>query len=299
MKNAFGQARLAARVQHTFGVAEDPNLKVGINGFGRRGRLLCRAIRETDGIDLVAVNDPYIDAAYMAHMVQHDAVHGSYIDSVAEDAGQLVLDGRPISVTSHADPAAINWSAAGARYVVDCSGQFETARKISGHQRGGAQRVVVAGPCAGAPCFMMGVNHTRYANEAVVAAGSAAAQCLALLLKAVDAAVDLEFATASVVYASRSRELEQIAAGPAGEASADWRSGRPGGLDTIPAHSDAAEVVCEVLPSLAGRVRSSAFRVPAEESASAIDTTILLRSPAELRAVRAAIRDVRARTQHR
>ena len=161
INSAIGQARLAVRVRSMLGVEEDPNLKVGINGFGRIGRLVCKMIQETAGIDVVAINDPYIDADYMAYMLLHGSsnVAGPYCGDVLAENGQLLLDGRPGTVYAQREPEKTNWVAAGARYVIDCSGLHDTLRKASGHLKGGAHKVLVAAPCAHAPTFVMGANH--------------------------------------------------------------------------------------------------------------------------------------------
>ena len=290
LSSAMGQARLAARVRGMLGVEEDPNLKVGLNGFGRRGRLLCRAIREASGIDLVAINDPYIDVDYMAHMLQHDRVRGPYRGSVVADSGGLLLDGKPVTVTAHVDPGDINWFKAGARYVVECSGAFETQRTASAHLRGGAVRVVVAAPCRDAPTYVMGVNHLRYADEPCVSAGSAPTHCLALLAKAVDDAFGIDVACANVLLAQQPAQLEQVTPGPSGVGCDGWRSGRGGGVDIVPSASDAVDATRLLLPELADRLHGAAYRVPAPGGVSLIDLTVSLRQPAELREIMRAMR---------
>ena len=289
LNTALGQARLAVRVRNMLGVEEDPNVKVGINGFGRMGRLIAHAIQETEGLDLVAINDPYIDPEYMAYMLDHDPTHGKFRGSVEADPAGLLIDGRPIAVTTHKNPADINWIAAGARFVVEASGHFDTAKKAAAHFKGGAQRVVVAAPCGEVPQFIMGANHLSYRNEPLISAGSAATHCLALLARAVHEAAGIAQGCVSVLHASRPHELEHIAAGPAGEGSNDWRSGK--GHDVIPSASEAARVLGAVLPQLQGKVQGASFRVPAPGCVSCIDFTVDLERPCELSELRQRLRD--------
>ena len=296
LNTAVGQARLAARVRNMLGVDEDPNVKVGINGFGRLGRLLAHAIRETDGVDLVAINDPYIDIEYMAYMLQHDGAHGPYRGSVAAEPSEdgtvrLVLDGRPVTVTQAKEPSEINWVESGARYVIEASGYFDSPKKASGHLRSGAYRVVVAAPCGDAPQFVVGLNHLQYRDQQIVSAGSPAAHAAALLARAVDEAAGVKTACLSVLQASKPHELEQIGAGPAGPSSLDWRSGRGGGNDVIPSASDAALAVGVLLPHLKTKVHGAGFRVPASSGVSVVDLTAELSSAIEWDALRRRLRE--------
>jgi glyceraldehyde 3-phosphate dehydrogenase len=298
LNTAIGQARLAARVRGMLGIQEDPNVKVGINGFGTMGRLIAHAIRETEGVDLVAINDPYIDAEYMAYMLEHDSVHGPYKGTVVPDSGDLMVDGRPVTVTSIKDPSQINWVAAGARYVVEASGHFDTPKRAAAHLLGGAHRVVVAAACGDAPQFVVGANHQGYNNEPLVSAGSAAAHCLALLARALDESVGLTQGCACVLLASRPQQLEQVAAGPSGEKSLDWRSGRGEGVDVIPAATAAATETCALLPQLRGKLcGATAFRVPAPGGVSVVDFSVELAAPVALAQLKQKLRDVAASPQ--
>ena len=188
LNTAIGEARLASRVRNMLGVKEDPNVKVGINGFGVMGRLVCKACQEIEGIDVVAINDPYVDVEYMAYQLQHPglatgACGGPYQGEIVAENEQLMLDGRPVTVMSEPEPDKIEWVSTGAKYVVDCTGAFNTMRKASGHFKGGAQKVIVAGACGEAPQYVMGANHKTYKNETLVSAGTPANHCLALLVK--------------------------------------------------------------------------------------------------------------------
>lgn len=292
LNTALGQARLAVRVRSMLGLAEDPNIKVGINGFGRLGRLIAHAIRETEGVDIVAINDPYIDAEYMAYMLDHDPTHGKYRGTVVADNGGLLLDGRPIEVTAHKEPGEINWVASGARYVIEASGCFDTPKKASAHLKGGAARVVVCAPCADVPQFVVGANHLRYNNEPLVSAGSAASHCLAILCRAVHEASGILQAGVSVIYASKPQELEHVLpVGPAGEKSGDWRSGRGDGIDIIPSSSQAARQLEVLLPHLKGRVHGNCWRVPAPGAVSCVDLSVQLERPTAFAELKQRLRD--------
>ena len=272
--------------------SEDPNIKVGINGFGRLGRLIAHAIRETEGVDIVAINDPYIDAEYMAYMLDHDPTHGKYRGTVVADNGGLLLDGRPIEVTAHKEPGEINWVASGARYVIEASGCFDTPKKASAHLKGGAARVVVCAPCADVPQFVVGANHLRYNNEPLVSAGSAASHCLAILCRAVHEASGILQAGVSVIYASKPQELEHVLpVGPAGEKSGDWRSGRGDGIDIIPSSSQAARQLEVLLPHLKGRVHGNCWRVPAPGAVSCVDLSVQLERPTAFAELKQRLRD--------
>lgn len=297
LNSAIGQAKLASRVRSMLGVEEDPNVKVGINGFGRLGRMVCKIVQETAGIDVVAINDPHIDAEYMAYMLLHGKSNlaGPYSGEVLVENGQLMLDGRPVSVMAERSCNEINWVSAGAKYVVECSGHFDTLKKARGHLTGGAKRIVVAAPCVDAPTFVMGANHKAYNNEEVISGGSAAMHCLALLCRVVheaEATGGIEHASASVMHASEPLELEQVLAGPSGAKAADWRSGRGEGIDIVPAASEAAQIVGKLLPDLEGRVHGSCYRLPAPTGgASVLDLTVKLRRPCEMDALLRAVRD--------
>jgi glyceraldehyde 3-phosphate dehydrogenase len=310
LNTAIGEARLASRVRNMLGVKEDPNVKVGINGFGVMGRLVCKACQEIEGIDVVAINDPYVDVEYMAYQLQHPGLAtgawaaGPYQGEIVAENEQLMLDGRPVTVMSEPEPDKIEWVSTGAKYVVDCTGAFNTMRKASGHFKGGAQKVIVAGACGEAPQYVMGANHKTYKNETLVSAGTPANHCLALLVKAIDEAAaasssdgggGIEHCCATILHASRKLELEKVDAGPSGKGSADWRSGRGEGIDVIPTVSEAAEMLPRLLPTLAGKVSGMCFRVPAGcESArvSCVDLTVSLNEPGmELGKLRNALRD--------
>lgn len=297
LKTAMGQARLSVRVRKMLGVEEDPNLKVGINGFGRLGRMLATVLVEAEGIDLVAINDPFVDPEYMAYMLQQDgAPNGFHTSAEGDDKlGQLRLDGKPITVFSSKDPSKIDWFSAGAVYIIEASGRFTSAASAAGHLEGGAQHVVVAAPLEDCPQLLVGVNHEAYAGETVISAGSACAHALAYLLTVLEDACGeggIAHACASVLQASSDIELEQVAPGPQGANSSDWRSSMRGNLDTIPRALDALADVRAILPTMATRLGGSSFRVPSpvRPGASCIDLTLMLDRPTELARLRTAMR---------
>lgn len=288
MKTAIGQATLSARVRHMLGVEEDPNVKVGINGFGKLGRLLACAIREIDGIDLVAINDPYLEADYMAYMLQHDSAPGGYLGTAEAVEDELMLDGRPCCLFAERESSKIPWHSSGATFVVEASGRCSSVVAAQAHLKGGAQHVVVAAPCDDCPQLVVGINETTYSGQSVVSGASAAAHCLALLLKVVNDAFGVEQASASVLQACSKQQLEEVVAGPSGKGHADWRSGRGEGLDIIPTQAEPIAAVRAILPSLARRIGGAGFRLPAEGSASVVDLTVELRKQASMETIRGA-----------
>jgi glyceraldehyde 3-phosphate dehydrogenase len=291
LQEAAGHAKTSARVRKILGIQEDPNLKVGINGFGRLGRLVARAIMETDGVDLIAINDPYVDAEYMAYMLQHDEVHGPCRHTVeAPDRHTLIINGRQVTLMNTREPSKVDWRSGGARYIIEASGRFTSAKAARDHLYGGAEHVIIAAACTDVPQLLAGVNQTHYKGEAIVSCGSAAAHCLALFIKVVEDAFGIALASASVLQVCSTQELQQVCAGPAGENGLDWRSSTGGSKDVIPTVAEAVGAVRSMLPDLADNLFGAAFRVPAMDgSASVIDLTVELKTGADLEQIRAAV----------
>ena len=294
LQTAMGQARLSVRIRNMLGVEEDPNIKVGINGFGRLGRMLACALHEADGIDLVAINDPFVDAEYMAYMLEHDSAPNGFRGTAKGDAnnGVLLLDGRPVTVFSCKDPATIEWFSTGALYVIEASGHFTSGASAAGHREGGTQHIIMAAPCTDCVELVAGVNHERYAGEAIVSAGSPCTQCLAYLLMVLEGACEIAHASVNVLQACSAVELEHVSPGPSGAQSSDWRSSMQGSVDIIPTAVSAISSVRQILPKLASRLGGAGFRVPAatRPGASCVDMTLLLRGPTGLSHIRSAMR---------
>ncbi|KAF9371624.1 Glyceraldehyde-3-phosphate dehydrogenase 2 [Podila verticillata] len=230
------------------------SVKVGINGFGRIGRLVLRAALANKNVQVVAINDPFIDLAYMVYMFKYDSTHGRYKGHVEAKDGALFVDGAKITVYNSMKPEEIQWGAAGADYVVESTGVFTTIEKASLHLQGGAKKVVISAPSADAPMFVCGVNLDAYKPEMKVVSNASCTQ------KTVD--------------------------GPSGK---DWRGGRGAGANIIPSSTGAAKAVGKVIPSLNGKLTGMAFRVPTPD-VSVVDLTARLEKPATYEQIKAVIK---------
>ena len=242
-------------------------IKIGINGFGRIGRVAFRAAMERDDVQVVAVND-LLELGHLAYLLKHDSVHGPFRHEVAVKDNFLVVDGRPVRATAVKEPAASAWGDAGVDVVIESTGVFLTREKCQGHLQAGARRVIVSAPTKDdTPVFVYGVNSDRYAGETIVSAASCTTNCLAPLAKVVDDAFGLKRGLMTTVHATTA--TQKTVDGVSGK---DWRFGR-GILDNIiPASTGAAEAVTKVLPSLKGRLTGMSFRVPVPD-VSVVDLT--------------------------
>merc|ERR1711953_313298 len=247
-------------------------LKVGINGFGRIGRLVCRAAFEHPDIEVVAVNDPFIDLEYMVYMFKYDSTHGRFKGTVSHGDGQLVINGKSITVSMCRDPADIKWADAGAEYVVESSGVFTTLEKAGKHMEGGAKKVIISAPSADAPMFVMGVNETKYDKSTltVVSNASCTTNCLAPLANIINKEFGIEEGLMTTVHATTA--TQKTVDGPSGK---DWRGGRGAAQNIIPSSTGAAKAVGKVIPELNGKLTGMAFRVPTPD-VSVVDLTVRL-----------------------
>jgi len=243
---------------------------IGINGFGRIGRLVLRAALKK-GAKVVAVNDPFISLDYMVYMFKYDSTHGQYKGSVEEANGKLVIDGQEIAVFNERDPAAIPWASAGATYVVESTGVFTTVEKASAHHTGGAEKVVISAPSADAPMFVMGVNENSYSPDMkVVSNASCTTNCLAPVAKVIHDNYTIVEGLMTTVHALTA--TQKSVDGPSGK---DWRGGRGAGQNIIPSSTGAAKAVGKVIPELNGKLTGMAFRVPTPD-VSVVDLTVRL-----------------------
>lgn len=260
--------------------------KVGINGFGRIGRLVLRIATSRDDIDVVAVNDPFIDAKYMAYMFKYDSTHGVFKGSLRVlDDTTLEINGKQIKVCSKRDPSEIPWGEYGAEYVVESSGVFTTVEKASAHKRGGAKKVVISAPSADAPMFVVGVNESTYKPSMdVVSNASCTTNCLAPLAKVVHEEFGILEGLMTTVHATTA--TQKTVDGPSMK---DWRGGRGAGQNIIPSSTGAAKAVGKVLPALNGKLTGMAFRVPTP-NVSVVDLTCRLEKSASYEDVKAAIK---------
>jgi len=260
-------------------------VNIGINGFGRIGRLVCRASIARDDVNVVAINDPFIDLDYMVYMFKYDSTHGVFKGEVSAQDGKLVINGKAISVFNNRDPAEIQWGSAGAEYVVESTGVFTTIDKASAHLKGGAKHVIISAPSADAPMFVVGVNEEKYESSMkVVSNASCTTNCLAPLAKVVNDTFGIEEGLMTTVHAFTA--TQKTVDGPSGKA---WRDGRGAGQNIIPASTGAAKAVGKVIPELNGKLTGMAFRVPTP-NVSVVDLTCRLQKPASMEEINAAIK---------
>lgn len=259
--------------------------KVGINGFGRIGRLVMRVALEK-GVDVVSVNDPFINLEYMVYMFKYDSTHGRYKGTVSHDGKKLIVDGHHISVHQCRDPKEIPWGADGAEYVVESTGCFTSIEKANAHISGGAKKVVVSAPSPDAPMFVMGVNQEKYdpSTMNIISNASCTTNCLAPLAKVINDNFTIIEALMTTVHAFTA--TQKTVDGPS---SKDWRGGRTAGTNIIPSSTGAAKAVGKVIPALNGKLTGMAFRVPVPD-VSVVDLTCRLEKAASYDAIKAAVK---------
>jgi glyceraldehyde 3-phosphate dehydrogenase len=259
-------------------------IKIGINGFGRIGRVVFRAACARSDIEVVGIND-LLDAEYMAYMLKYDSTHGQFKGTVDVQDGQLVVNGKTIRVTAERDPAALAWDAIQAEVVVEATGLFltdETARK---HITAGAKKVVLSAPSKDdTPMFVMGVNHDTYAGQEVVSNASCTTNCLAPLAKVLNDYFVIVDGLMTTVHATTA--TQKTVDGPSAK---DWRGGRGASQNIIPSSTGAAKAVGKVIPELNGKLTGMAFRVPTAD-VSVVDLTVNLAKPATYEQICAAMK---------
>ena len=261
-------------------------IKVGINGFGRIGRLVFRASIERDNLEVVAINDPFIDLEYMVYMLKYDSVHGKFNGEVSVKGDKLVVNGKEITVFQCMNPEEIAWGEAGVEYVVESTGVFTTIDKASAHFKGGAKKVVISAPSADAPMFVMGVNHKEYkADMNVVSNASCTTNCLAPLSKVINDKFGIVEGLMTTVHATTA--TQKTVDGPSKK---DWRGGRAAAANIIPSPTGAAKAVGKVIPQLNGKLTGMAFRVPTP-NVSVVDLTCRLEKPATYEEIKAAVKE--------
>jgi len=260
-------------------------IKIGINGFGRIGRIVFRAAQHRDDIEVVGIND-LIDVEYMAYMLKYDSTHGRFDGTVEVKDGNLVVNGKTIRVTSERDPANLNWGAIGVDVAVEATGLFltdETARK---HITAGAKKVVLTGPSKDStPMFVRGVNFGAYAGQDIVSNASCTTNCLAPLARVVHETFGIKDGLMTTVHATTA--TQKTVDGPSAK---DWRGGRGASQNIIPSSTGAAKAVGKVLPALNGKLTGMAFRVPTP-NVSVVDLTVNLEKPATYEQIKQAIKD--------
>lgn len=260
-------------------------MKIGINGFGRIGRIVLRAIMQREDVEVVAIND-LLDPAHLAYLFEYDSVHGRYEGNVSVEDGFLVIDGKRIRVTAERDPSLINWGVVEVDVVADCTGIFTTLQQAEAHLKAGAKKVVISAPSADAPMFVMGVNHTEAnSSDLIVSNASCTTNCLAPLAKVLDDHFGIAEALMTTVHASTSTQFTVDS-----PSRKNFRMGRSAMSNIIPSSTGAAKAVGKVIPNLAGKLTGMAFRVPTTD-VSVVDLTVKLNRATSYEAIKIAFRE--------
>jgi glyceraldehyde 3-phosphate dehydrogenase len=260
-------------------------IKVGINGFGRIGRMAFRAIaKDFKDIEVVAIND-LLDPEYLAYMLKFDSVHGNFNGDISVEGSNLIVNGKKIRLTAEREPSNLKWNEVGADIVIECTGFFLTKETCQKHIDAGAKKVVQSAPSKDdTPMFVYGVNHEKYAGEAIVSAASCTTNCLAPIAKVLNDNWGIKRGLMSTVHAATA--TQKTVDGPS---SKDWRGGRGILENIIPSSTGAAKAVGVVLPELKGKLTGMAFRVPTSD-VSVVDLTVELEKPAKYADICAAMK---------
>lgn len=261
------------------------DVKIGINGFGRIGRLVFRCAL-AQGLNVVAVNDPFIPADYMVYMFKYDSTHGKFKGEVSHQDNKLIVNGKTINVYTEKDPTNIPWGQLGVDYVVESTGVFTTIDKCQPHLKAGAKKVVITAPSADAPMFVVGVNEDKYTgSETVLSNASCTTNCLAPLAKVINDKFGIVEALMTTVHSYTA--TQKTVDGPSNK---DWRGGRGAAQNIIPSATGAAKAVGKVIPELNGKLTGMAFRVPTP-NVSVVDLTARLNKGASYKDICAAIKE--------
>ena len=245
-------------------------IKIGINGFGRIGRLVFRAAMDKNDVEIVGIND-LISVDYMAYMLRYDTMHGQFNGTIEVKDGNLVVNGHSIRVTAEKDPANLKWDEVGAEYVVESTGLFLTKEKAEAHLKAGAKRVVMSAPSKDdTPMFVMGVNHTTYAGQSIISNASCTTNCLAPIAKVLNDKFGMVEGLMTTVHSTTA--TQKTVDGPSMK---DWRGGRAASGNIIPSSTGAAKAVGKVIPSLNGKLTGMSLRVPTLD-VSVVDLTCTL-----------------------
>lgn len=248
-------------------------VKLGINGFGRIGRIVFRETFNRDNVEVVAIND-LLDVDHLAYLLKYDSVHGKFNGTVEVKEGQLYVNGNHIRVTAEKDPTTLKWDEVGVDVVAESTGIFTTIEAAQAHIKGGAKKVIISAPSADAPMFVMGVNHLEAkATDTVVSNASCTTNCLAPLAKVLNDNFGIVEGLMTTVHASTSTQM--VADGPSRK---DWRGGRAASVNIIPSSTGAAKAVGKVIPALNGKLTGMSFRVPTID-VSVVDLTVKLEKP--------------------
>ncbi len=264
-------------------------IKIGINGFGRIGRLFFRAALNNPKVEVVGINDPFIDAEYMVYMLKYDTVHGRFKGTAEVRDGKLVVNGKAINVYAAMKPEEIPWAACGAEYVLESTGVFTEIEKAKAHLKAGARKVLISAPSKDAPMFVMGVNHTAYKPDMdIVSNASCTTNCLAPLAKVMHDTFGIVEGLMTTVHATTA--TQKTVDGPSKK---DWRGGRGAAFNIIPSSTGAAKAVGKVIPDLNGKLTGMSFRIPTAD-VSVVDLTCRLAKPAKYEAIKDAMKKAAA-----
>ncbi|MGC6422581.1 MAG: type I glyceraldehyde-3-phosphate dehydrogenase [Flavobacteriaceae bacterium] len=245
-------------------------IRIGINGFGRIGRLVFRSAMKQEDITIVGIND-LLDVNHLAYLLQYDSVHGQYDGTVVVKNNNLIVDGQEIHISAERNPADISWGAMNTDVVAECTGIFTTLEKAQAHIDGGAKKVVISAPSADAPMFVMGVNHSEViADQTIVSNASCTTNCLAPVAKVLNDQFEIVEGLMTTVHATTATQFTVD-----GPSRKDFRGGRSALMNIIPASTGAAKAVTKVIPSLVGKLTGMAFRVPTA-NVSVVDLTVRL-----------------------
>ncbi len=259
-------------------------IKIGINGFGRIGRLVFRAAQTRDDIVVVGIND-LIDVEYMAYMLKYDTMHGRFEGKIDIKDGMLVVNGKKIRVTAEKDPANLKWDEIGAEYVVESTGLFLTKEKAEAHLKAGAKKVIMSAPSKDdTPMFVYGVNHESYAGQKIISNASCTTNCLAPIAKVLNDKFGIVSGLMTTVHSITA--TQKTVDGPSAK---DWRGGRAASGNIIPSTTGAAKAVGKVIPELNGKLTGISMRVPTID-VSVVDLTVNLAKPASKEAICAAMK---------
>ena len=261
------------------------SVKIGINGFGRIGKLSFQAALAKEGVEVVAVNDPFVAADYMAYMTKYDTVHGRFNGTIEEKDGNLVVNGNEIKVYNEMDPHNIPWGDLGVEYVLECSGVFTTMEKAQAHLDAGAKKVIISAPSKDAPMFVMGVNNETYdPSMNIVSNASCTTNCLAPLAKVINDNFGITEGLMTTVHSTTATQKTVD-----GASKKDWRGGRAASANIIPSSTGAAKAVGKVIPELNGKLTGMSLRVPTVD-VSVVDLTCNLAKPATYEEICAAVK---------
>ena len=259
-------------------------LKIGINGFGRIGRLAFRAISKRANVEVVGINDLQ-EVDYIAYLLKYDSVHGTFPLDVKAENGNLVVDGKTIRITAEKDPNNLKWNEIGVDVVLECTGLFTTLEKAQAHLNAGAKKVVISAPSADAPMFVMGVNHKSVKpTDNIVSNASCTTNCLAPIAKVINDNFGIEEALMTTVHATTATQLTVD-----GPSKKDWRGGRSALINMIPSSTGAAKAVGKVIPELNGKLTGMAFRVPTAD-VSVVDLTVKTKKATSLKEINEAMK---------